>query len=161
MRYLAAIVLVGVASAIGYWATQCPCDRIPGAWLAGDVEQAPVDDWAFANQAGICYVEVTSFIPHSVTLNCMSADKMLYLSCSQCDGKRWSTVALEEGHGRIRIGDTVYPVSMTRVTDEGELDAAWRARAMKMAALRGTDVAANSLPPRPDHWWSFRLGSAG
>ena len=158
MKYLLGIVLLAVVAAIGYWTTQCPCERFPGAWLAGDVVQAPVDDWSFANDVGICFVEVPSIIAHSVTLNCMSADGRLYLSCSQCEGKRWSTIALEAGSGRIRIGETVYPVSMSRVTTNDELDLAWRARAMKLAALRGRDV--NSAPPaRPDHWWSFRLAS--
>ena len=114
---------VGVVIVIGaaYWLTQCPCERTPGAWLSGDEVVEAIDDWSFANDEPICYVEVPGIIPHSITLNCMSAEEQLYLSCSQCDGKRWSTIAVEEGYGRIRIGESVYPISFTRVMDQAEL----------------------------------------
>lgn len=152
-------VVVGVVAIIGlgYWLTQCPCERISGAWLQGDEVTAAVDDWTFANEAPICYVEVPGIIPHSITLNCMSAEEQLYLSCSQCEGKRWSTIAVEAGMGRIRIGESVYPISFERVTSEAELDVAWTARAGKLARLRGRDLA--EIPERPGHWWSFRLAS--
>ena len=150
---------VGVVAvvAIAYWLTQCPCERISGAWLQGHEVTTAVEDWTFANDAPICYVEVPGIIPHSITLNCMSAEERLYLSCSQCDGKRWSTIALEEGRGRIRIGESVFPISFTRVTGEAELDLAWMARAGKLARLRGRDMS--EIPARPGHWWSFRLAS--
>ena len=157
-KWIAAGVVIAIIAGAGVWATQCPCSRISGAWLQGETATDPVEDWSFANEAGLCYIEVPGVIPHSVTLNCMSASSQLYLSCSRCDGKRWSTTAVESGAGRIRIGERVYPVTMTRVTDPAELDVAWAARAAKTAARRGQ--AGNAVvPPRPDHWWSFRLQS--
>ncbi len=157
IKWIGAVVVVVAVVAIGYWLTQCPCERISGAWLQGDEVTTSIDDWTFANDTPICYVEVPGIIPHSITLNCMSAEERLYLSCSQCDGKHWSTVALEEGYGRIRIGESVYPISFTRVTNEAELDLAWTARAGKLARLRGRDMS--EIPVRPGHWWSFRLAS--
>ena len=155
------ILLLAAVSATGYWLTQCPCEDVPGAWLSGDVEKAAVEDWTFANDVGFCQLEVPSLIPHSVTLNCMSTNELLYISCARCEGKHWSTIALESHRGRIRIGESIYPVSLARVTDSSELDVAWRARALKMAALRGDDPANGPPSPRPDHWWSFRLASPG
>ena len=156
---IAAIAAVGGILAGAWWLTQCPCERIPGAWLQGAEETAPVSDWTFANEAPICYIEVPGAIPHSVTLNCMAnGGGTLYLSCSRCDGKRWSTIAVATGQARIRIAETVYPVTIARVTEPAELDRAWAARADKLARLRGP---AGAPPPRPGHWWSFRLESRG
>ena len=137
------------------WVTQCPCDRSPGAWLFGEIVEDSVEDWSFANQVGLCQLEVTGVIPHSVNLNCMADESELFISCARCDGKYWSTRAMESPHGRIKILDSVYPVKMIRVLDNATLDRAWRARANKR---RGRSPE-NSVPPRPSHWWSFRLES--
>ena len=159
-----AIIVVGLALGvivlgIAFWAMQCPCGRIPGTWLQGEEDTRAVPNWGFANAEPICYIEVQGAPAHSVTLNCMAdAEGSLYLSCSRCEGKRWSTIAVNTGMARIRIGDTVYPVSIERVLEPGELDRAWAARASKLAQLRGRT---GEPRPRPDHWWSFRLESRG
>ena len=70
----------------------------------------------------------------------------LYLSCSQCDGKRWSSAALDDNRARIRLDGTVYPVTATRVTDADELDRAWAARVQK---LQHVSSPINPAPP-PD-----------
>jgi len=136
----------------GYFITQCPCERIPGLWLLGEEGPEPAT-WEFANQERLCQIEVSSWYTHSVNLNCMaSEDGLLYLSCSRCDGKRWSTAAVDSGRARIRIGELVYPVSIRRVTDSDELDKAWKARYTKLK---------REPSPRPDHWWSFNLTYLG
>ena len=160
IKWIGSAVGVVVVAGLAYWLTQCPCERIAGAWLPGDEVTTAVTDWSFANDAPLCYVEVEGIIPHSITLNCMEAEQRLYVSCSQCDGKRWSTIAVETGRGRIQIGDSVFPVSLTRVTQASELDLAWVARANKTARRRGVEGPVE-IPPRPDHWWSFRLASNG
>jgi quinoprotein glucose dehydrogenase len=50
----------------------------------------------------------------------------LYLSCARCDGKAWSTAAISNSAGRIRIDGKVYPVTLTRVEEGGLLEVAWR-----------------------------------
>ncbi len=148
---IVALLVVGVA----YVALQCPCERTPGFFLSGEVNNEPVSDWAFANDAGLCQLQVSNgILLQSLNLNCMSGDGELYLSCAQCDGKRWSSTALEYPAGKIRIADTVYPVSLSRVTDPEELDFAWQARANKLRRP-GREVQTQ----RPDHWWSFKLTS--
>ena len=149
-------IFIGLAViATAAWITQCPCDRSPGAWLIGDVVEDPVADWSFANQAGLCQLEVAGVIPHSVNLNCMADASELFISCARCDGKYWSTRAMEIPYGRIKIRDSVYPVKMIRARDNATLDRAWRARANKRRG-RSPDTL---VPPRPSHWWSFRLES--
>jgi hypothetical protein len=149
-KYILAAVVV--AAVLGYTAfiVSCPCDRTPGGWLLGTEVSEPVADWAFANEAPLCQVEVRSWHPHSVNLNCMSAQGALYLSCAQCDGKYWSTIALGNPDGRMRIGGKVYPVRLQRVTDPKVLDNAWQARAAKTGRAAG---------PRSADWWSFRVTS--
>lgn len=147
---LLSFVVVGVFAASMTWLMACPCDRIPGTYLVGEEVQVAVDDWSFANSEPLCQIEVGGLIRHSVNLNCMSVDGELFLSCAGCEGKRWSTMALESQRGRIRLGQKVYPVSLVRVTDPNLLDAAWQARAEKLG---------RESTPRANGWWSFHLRS--
>ncbi len=144
---LLAVPIVGYA-ALGFL---CPCARIPGGHLLGTEVEEAVTDWSFVNQVPLCQLEVASTLPHSINLNCMSADGELYVSCSNCEAKHWSSVALARPSARIRIAEAIYPVTLARVEDPSTLDKAWLARASKTGAPAST--------PRPDHWWSFRLTS--
>ena len=158
---IAALIAVTVV-AFSYWFFTCPCDRTPGGYLLGAEAEEQVADWSFANDVQLCQIQISAgLLPHSINLNCMSTSTgELYLSCSQCDGKRWSNAVLGNGVARLRLTDTVYPVNLTRVMDSGELDRAWGARVMKLNTL---SVPASPPPPpgtpRPDHWWSFRVES--
>jgi hypothetical protein len=157
----AALVAVLAVGFLG-WSYTCPCDRAPGAYLFGPEAEEPVTDWAFANQVPLCQIQISvGLLPHAINLNCMSTPAgQLYLSCSQCDTKRWSNAAVEDGQARLRLNGTVYPVTVRRVLDPAELDQAWRARVAKLQELA---AAGTPAPPpdarRPDGWWSFRVAS--
>lgn len=157
---LASSILFGLLAAFLYWFFMCPCERLPGAYLLGEVNEQPVSDWSFANQVSLCQIQIDGgILPHALNLNCMAADDgALYLSCSSCDGKRWSTKVQENPSGRIRLDDTVYPVTITRVMEPAEMDLSWQARSEKLARLAGEQSGA--APPRPDHWWTFRVQSS-
>ena len=144
-RRLTTLVLAATCLGIG------PCGPIPGGALSGDPVDAAVRDWSFANHVPRCAVEVRPDSPHSVTVNCMSREKRLFVSCSKCAGKRWSDYVLEDPRGRIRIGENVYPVALRRVEAPPELDLVWQARAAKI----GEDAPG----PRPEGWWTFELTS--
>ena len=145
---LAAIVVAGIAA----WQLVCPCERIPGGYLLGSEIKTPVVDWSFANDVPLCQIQVNAgLLPHSVNLNCMASRGELYLSCSACDGKRWSAAVLTRPEARLRVGDAVYPVRVSRLRDPDILDRAWKARAIKLGRPQDD--------PRPDHWWSFRVES--
>jgi hypothetical protein len=149
---LLALVAVLALGAFAVYFFYCPCERTPGGWLLGEVVEEPVADWSFANDVALCQIQVDrGLLPHAVNLNCMAAGGELYLSCASCEGKTWSTAALADPQARLRVGDEVYPVRVTRVEDPAELDAAWRARASKIG--RGLDE------PRQDGWWSFKVVS--
>jgi hypothetical protein len=146
---LAAVLALGAFAIYFFY---CPCERTPGGWLLGEVIEEPVADWSFANDVALCQIQVDrGLLPHSVNLNCMAAGGELYLSCASCEGKTWSTAALADPQARLRVGDEVYPVRVTRVEDPAELDEAWRARASKIG--QGLDE------PRQDGWWSFKVVS--
>ena len=133
--------------------SQCPCGPMPGAWLVGEEADAPVSDWSFVNDreaVPLCQLQVTTWRPHSINLNCMSEGGRLFVSCSNCADKRWSNDALTHPNGHLRAGSLVYPVEMRRVVADEQLDSAWAARLRKV----GGDPS-----PRPDHWWSFELTS--
>ncbi len=145
--FIAALLGIAVVAALTLYFV-CPCSRLPGGYLLGPEVTQPVEDWSFANQVPLCQVEVRAVVPHSVNLNCMASAGRLYLSCANCADKHWSRAALERPAARLRIGEAVYPVMLTRVEDRTELDAAWRARATKLGAT--------TVPPRAEGWWSFR-----
>ncbi len=137
------------------WFFYCPCERTSGGYLLGTTPEAPVQDWSFANDKAavpLCQIQVDAgLLPHSINLNCMADAGELFLSCSGCDGKRWSSAVLDTPEARLRANGTVYPVTVTRVTDPATLDRAWLARATKLG--RPTDI------PRQEGWWSFRVVS--
>ncbi len=145
---LLAMLLTTLIFTIGF---ACPCGPLPGLSLAGNQSKEQIDDWSFANDVPLCQIEVDGGYPHSVNLNCMSSAGELFVSCSKCASKTWSGYAIENHEGRIRIEETVYPVTLRRLTNPGELDGAWQARTMKL----GIDPTR----PRPESWWSFQLTS--
>ena len=155
----AALVVLLVIGFYG-WSGTCPCDRAPGAVLFGAEQEFPVDDWTFANQVTLCQIQVNAgVLPHAINLNCFAnGDGDLYLSCSNCDGKRWSGFAIRDGRARLRLDRTVYPVHVTRIVDPAELDMAWVARLDKLHSLEEpANPPAPLGSPRPDGWWTFRV----
>lgn len=152
-RLIVAALMVVPVIAISYWALSCPCDRIPGLYLRGVDAGERVTDWSFANQVPLCQVQVdTGLLPQALNLNCWAdSNGDLYLSCGDCAGKRWSRAAVANSEARLRLGRTVYPVNLTRVVDDGQLDGAWASRAVKLGGAQNQ--------PRPGGWWSFRVVS--
>ena len=149
-KIVTAVVLVFAITGLAVYVNSCPCERVPGLWLTGTEVAETQEDWSFVNEVGLCELEVRSWRAHSITLNCMSSRGDLFISCSRCEGKYWSGVALENPEAVLRIGRRLYPVSLARITDPNGLDRARQARAAK---LKRDDVA------RPDHWWTFQLAS--
>ena len=150
-----ALVVLAVLAGAGLigWISLCPCERTPGSYLVGPEVQEPVADWSFVNSdVKLCQIEVRrGLLPHSINLNCMASNGELFLSCARCEGKLWSTAALNNPRARIRMNGVVYPVSLERIEDPATLDRAWRAREGKLG--RPTDV------PRQEGWWTFQARS--
>ncbi|MEQ1911288.1 MAG: hypothetical protein ABMA15_20885, partial [Vicinamibacterales bacterium] len=133
-RLILAVLVVIPVIAISYWAVSCPCGGVPGLYLRGVEAGEKVTDWSFANQVPLCQVQVdTGLLPHALNLNCWAdSNGDLYLSCASCEGKRWSSAAVANSEARLRLAQTVYPVAVTRIVDEGQLAQAWASRAVKL-----------------------------
>ncbi len=162
---LLAAVLVGG----GVWTLSCPCEGTPGFVLLGEVQEAPVTDWSFANDVALCQVQISVGLrPHSVNLNCMATPEgELFLSCSVGSQKYWCPRVGPDEPGRLRLDGVVYPVVLNRVTDPTVLDRAWAARITKLQkpAVQAVQPGGGAPPPldqpRPGHWWTFQVRSAG
>lgn len=152
-KLAAGIFLLAGAVVIWIW-SQCPCSRIPGTGLSGNLQVESVDDWRFVNEIELCQIEVSALISWSVNLNCMSSEGgELYFSCSRCEGKIWSAAALSDPRAKLRVNQDIYPIHLSRVSDSEVLDVAWQARSKKLIGL-GKSYASNPRA-RPGHWWSF------
>lgn len=150
-KLLAALVVVLVAG-VSYWAWSCPCDQTPGLFLRGTQASEKVTNWAFANQVPLCQVEVdTGLLTRALNLNCWSDTKGdLYLSCGNCEGKGWATAAVANPEARVRVGETVYPVRLTRILGDDALNGVWQSRGVKLP---------NANDPKPAGWGVFRVAS--
>lgn len=152
VKSIGVFVVLALVAASTYWFA-CPCDRIPGGALRGEVVEAPIEDWSFVNDAAViplCQIEVDSPIPRSMNVNCMSVDDLLYVSCSGYADKLWADRALTHPQGNVRAAGKVHPIRYQRVTNADDLDRIWSARLAKTGA---------ETAPRADHWWSFNLGN--
>lgn len=166
LRWIAVAALAVAVIGGGTWAATCPCGGVPGLVLRGEMREAPVEDWRFANDVSLCQIQISvGWLPHSVNLNCMATPAGdLFLSCSAGARKYWCPRVGADHPGRLRLDGVVYPVVLNRVTDPATLDAAWAARILK---LQNPAVQAQQPPgpvpaadaKRPDSWWTFRVRS--
>src|SRR5687768_11083731 len=51
-------LLIVTAGGIAVWTNTCPCNRTPGFVLLGDVQETPVTDWGFVNDAPLCQIQI-------------------------------------------------------------------------------------------------------
>jgi hypothetical protein len=155
-------LVIFLAAGFVVWSSSCPCDRTPGGYLFGDAPDGVVTDWSFANDVPLCQIQVSmGLIPYSINLNCMATTAgELYVSCGACETKGWGGRVIENGRSRIRLGESVYPVTATRVLNPDELDRAWGARVAKLQLHSSPlNPAAPLDAARADNWWSFHVVS--
>lgn len=115
-----------------------PCGPIPGGRLEGTAS-APVPDWSFVGDSTPCAVEVRPVDPHSIRANCFSRDGELYVGALFAPRKRWPTYVAQSSEVRVKLGDRIYELRATRITDEAE-------RARILSPGRPDD------PPSASHW---------
>ena len=139
-------LLIVVAGGVAVWTTTCPCNRMPGFMLLGDMQETPVTDWSFVNDVPLCQIQIyAGVIPHAVNLNCMATPEgELFLSCSVCSTKYWASQVGQNEPGRLRLNGRVYPVVLNRVQDEAVLDRAWAARVKKLQVHGGSPLQSRS-----------------
>lgn len=106
---------------LGLFALACggPFLAIPGGALTGEVHEAPVTDWSFADDHFVD-LEVRPADPYSVELNYVVRDGKLYID--PAEGRTWFDYLQADPEVRVRFGSTVYPVTAVLVGKPGELE---------------------------------------
>jgi hypothetical protein len=121
---------IGIAFALG-----CvdPSDSRPGLRLSGEVQSELPADWAFADQYREIALEVHTpyLLPHSVTIWCAAAGGQLYLGARDPENKRWPGWVDSNPEVRLRIGEQIYEVALSPLTEGPELEQVQSAYAAK------------------------------
>ncbi len=111
---------IGIASAISISLACCfgPKDTRPGMRLPGEVTPTP-SDWSFTNDHPTIAIEVSTpyFLPHSVTIACVTLDGNLYVGARDPETRRWSSRLEHDLEVRLRIGDRVFEVKLALISD--------------------------------------------
>ncbi|MBW2493564.1 MAG: DUF2255 family protein [Deltaproteobacteria bacterium] len=107
-----------------------PRDERPGLGLSGEVNRQPVRDWSFTSEIQEIFVETATpyFIPHSVTVWCVTLDNQLYVGAWAPDTKHWVANVRRNPNVRLKIGDRIYERRLEPITDSAtiaKLDAAY------------------------------------
>jgi hypothetical protein len=150
VRWLAAWLLLGLVGPL-----HTGCDRMeispgvmrPGWRLFGPEATEPVHDWSFA--ADLRTLELETRAPwgwHSVRLWFAVADGHLYVAIYRKEGSfLWARLLRRNPRARVRLGDTLYPVEGTLVSDP----ASWRAALEALESKYGARLEPYDYP-RPD-----------
>ncbi len=102
-----------------------PSDERPGHGLPGEVHAQAVEDWSFTEDAHEIFVEtVTSYwIPHSVTVWCVTVGNELYVAADDADEKSWVANVARDPNVRLKIKDRVYEQKLVLITDAATIAA--------------------------------------
>jgi len=128
-----------------------PCGPIAGTQVSGHLVEGRITDFQFVNQVDHCTLEVNAVKPHSVTVNCWSVGNQLFVGCKDCDGKTWSKYISSDPFARIKIGENLYPVKLTKMSDNIAIERAWK--------FSWEKYGDGEIDPIPDGYWLYHLGS--
>ena len=139
------VLLLVVVSITGFE----PRQRTPGLWLKGNLVTTPVSDWSFTDQVSTVEVQTRTWylLPHSVTTYCIAYKGQLYLDSfyrpgvEYPHGRSWNENVARNPHVRLKIGNNLYDVTLSHVTDPAEKTALRELKAKKYPQLK--------IPPDP------------
>ena len=139
------VLLLVVVSITGFE----PRQRTPGLWLKGNLVTTPVSDWSFTDQVSTVEVQTRTWylLPHSVTTYCVVYQGQLYLDSfyppgvEYPHGRSWNENVARNPHVRLKIGNNLYDVTLSHVTDPAEKTALRELKAKKYPQLK--------IPPDP------------
>ncbi|MFT5211013.1 MAG: hypothetical protein ACI9CE_002744 [Flavobacterium sp.] len=130
-----------------------PCGPLAGGMLNGEIVTKKIDDFNIVKNVDQCALEVNATDPHSVTLNCWTVGKQLFVGCKDCDGKKWSSFVEKDAIGRIKISKKIYPVKLSKMSDQLAIERAWKYRWEKYGE--------GEVEKMPAGYWLYHLGSQG
>ena len=100
-----------------------PLGPFAGGKLSGTVSEDVVEDWSFAANIEAIQLETRPDAPHSVNTWIGVYDNKLYVPTSlilgdaEPDTRDWVQHVMVDPRVRLRIKNTIYPATATRVTD--------------------------------------------
>jgi hypothetical protein len=143
---------IGIAVLLLCTACMEPSDRRPGLRLSGPEASEPVTDWSFSHEHREIFIETSTpyFVPHSVTIVCADADGKLFVGARDPAQKRWVRWIERDPNVRLKIGDTIYPGRLARITDPAEIEGV---RAAYTAKMGGSMETAREGPPAEVWYW--------
>jgi hypothetical protein len=115
-RQLPSLVLLALLAA---------CGPVPGGSLGGQPASPPAD-WRTAlgeDERRFCEIEARPEDPHSIQLECFLYQGSMYVNshrwaqASWWPVQSWAVVWLEHPNVQVRIGDALYPLVATPVTE--------------------------------------------
>jgi hypothetical protein len=156
------VATLGVVLITAAFAQQLPFARRQGVFLYGlpDVRYqlpghlvtTPVTDWSFSDRFPTVRIQTRTwgFIPYSVSIFFAHHDDQLYLYSSYAPpapgqedlrdqfprARAWNRNLVRDPHGRLQIGDQIFNVRASVVTDPKEIDIAKEAFFIKYPQLR-------------------------
>lgn len=141
LRILGGLVIcIGVLLAVFRFTGLGPHGGFPGLWLKGNLVTTPVNDWTWTDKVSTIEVQTESgyFIPHSVTIDCMTLNGRLYVSSGYPpqSPKTWYENVERNPHVRILIGNNLYDRTMTEIKDPAEAATAMKAKYAKYPTLK-------------------------
>jgi hypothetical protein len=119
MQRIVAFTVCAIAIALTVACSIEPSDERPGLGLSGEVHPHVVEDWSFTEDADEIFIEtVTSYwIPHSVTVWCVTVGDELYIAADDADQKSWVANVARDPNVRLKIEDKVYEQKLVPVID--------------------------------------------
>ena len=113
---LALVLILGIA----YVFRTDPIMMISGKSLSGE-EVAYPNDWLFTNEYKTVKVETNPENPHSVTTLCFVREGKLIIPAQEGHTKKWPQYVLEDNRVRIKVGDRIYPVSLSLIEKDAKI----------------------------------------
>ena len=103
------------------------CGPVPGGTLSGSPSDVPAD-WSgkLGGDKGFCEIESRPAKPHSIQLECFLRDGKLYVQshrfvrASWWPVESWALIWLAEPDVRVRIGEEIFALRATPVSDPAE-----------------------------------------
>ena len=131
----------------GLMACEGPLGIFPGGELSGTVTEPPAI-WQFEEISDMAQLETQPDDPYSINLVYVQIDGQLYVYAGNTR-TTWVQHIESNPLVRIKIGETIYPLSAVRVHDDNEFNA--------FADIWASRSAFQRDPKQFDEVWLYRL----
>ena len=141
-----------------------PRDRRPGTRLAGTEEPFP-DDWAFTDAVQEVHIETRPWfgIPFSVTTVLARDGQDLFAPSIYAEpaafpgSKYWNSVVAADPNVRLRVNDSLYPLTIAPIDDPAQFARALDALARKYPFWEKVQIDKRTAPDSPPHFVLLHL----